>query len=89
MPAPVTGGAGGFVHNPDGSVETSEVPPTLWGNPIPEFAKTGSDVLDEVKHMLEQLFFDEVQNIVQDSKQEIAAIAKAYVEQELHAALSK
>lgn len=51
MPAPVTGGAGGFVHNPDGSTETSKVPPELWGNPIPEFAKSGSDVLGEVKNM--------------------------------------
>ena len=89
MPAPVTGGAGGFVHNPDGSVETSEVPPSLWGNPIPEFAKTGSDVMEEVKTMLKQLFTDEVNNIVRDSREEIATIAKTYVEQELQAALSK
>lgn len=89
MPAPVTGGAGGFVHNPDGSIETSKVPPTMWGELIPEFAKTGTDVLGEVREMLSQLFADEVRNIVQGSHQEIAEIAKAYVIQEINAALSK
>lgn len=83
MPAPVTGGAGGFVHNPDGSTETSKVPPELWGNVIPQFAKSGSDVLGEVRNMLSQLFADEVRAIVSDSKSEIAAIAKSYILQEM------
>ena len=83
MPAPVTGGAGGFVHNPDGSTETSKVPPELWGNVIPQFAKSGSDVLGEVRNMLSQLFADEVKTIVSNSKSEIAAIAKSYILQEM------
>ena len=87
MPAPVTGGAGGFVHNPDGSTETSKVPPELWGKPIPEFAKTGSDVLGEVKTMLSDLFFEEVRHVVAASNYEIAAQAKDYVLKELKSVL--
>ena len=86
MPAPITGGEGGFVHNPDGSIETSNVPPELWGEPIPEYAKAGSSTLEEVKAMLSQLFADEVQRITKESKQEIAGIAKEYLISEINAA---
>lgn len=89
MGAPVTGGEGGFVHNPDGSTETSKVPPELWGNPIPEFAKQGSDVLGEVRMMLQQLFADEVRNIVQEQKPQIATLVKNYLVAELNSIMTK
>lgn len=89
MPAPVTGGAGGFVHNPDGSVTTSNVPPALWGNLIPEFSKSGSETLEEVKTMLTSLFVDEIERLIQDSTSEIENMAKSYIEASIKHVLLK
>ena len=89
MPAPYAGGDGGIVHNPDGTFEKSEVDPRLWGTRLDSLAKPGSDTLAEVNRMLTDLFRDEVETIVAESRQEIAAIAKDYVVQELREALQK
>ena len=83
MPPPLTGGRGGIVTNPDGSTYPSRVPKQLWGNPIDEYAKTGSDVLDEVKMMLKDLFTQRVKEITSECKPELTKLAKSYVTQEI------
>jgi len=54
MLAPLAGGSGGFAHNPDGSVYRSNYPEHLWGTPLEDLSKPGSDTLDEVRKMLSQ-----------------------------------
>ena len=89
MPAPLAGGSGGFAHNPDGSVYRSLYPEHLWGSPLEELSKPGSDTLDEVRKMLSQLFADEVRNIIAESKSDIAAIAKRGIVDEINSILRK
>lgn len=89
MPAPYAGGDGGIVHNPDGTFEKSNVNPNFWGTRLDSLAKPGSETLAEVNRMLTDLFRDEVQSIVSDSKQEIAAMAKEYIVQELRGITTK
>lgn len=79
MPAPLTGGQGGIVTNPDGSTRQSNVPEELWGNPIDEYAKAGTDVQGEIEQMLNTLFSEEVRSIASSSSAEIAAIAKKQI----------
>jgi hypothetical protein len=89
MPAPYAGGDGGIVHNPDGTFEKSDVDPRLWGTRLDFLAKPGSDTLAEVNRMLADLFRDEVETIVSESRPEIAAIAKDYVMRELREVMQK
>lgn len=89
MDAPLTGGHNGIVTNPDGSTRPSRVPEQLWGNPIDAYAKSGSEVLDEVKMMLKDLFSNRIREIVSESKPEIARMAKPLVAQEVHDAISE
>lgn len=89
MPAPYAGGDGGIVHNPDGTFKVSEVNPNFWGTRLDMLSKPGSDTLEEVNRMLGDLFRDEVQNIVSESRGEIAQAAKNYIVQELQTALRK
>lgn len=84
MDAPLTGGHNGVVTNPDGSTRPSNVPEQLWGNPIDSYAKSGSEVLEEVRMMLKDLFTSRVREVVSESKPELARMAKAYVVQEIH-----
>lgn len=83
MDAPLTGGHNGVVTNPDGSTEPSQVPEQLWGNPIDSYAKSGSEVMDEVKMMLKDLFTSRVREVVSESKPELAQLAKTQVLQEI------
>lgn len=89
MPAPLAGGSGGIAHNPDGSTYRSQYPPQLWGTPLENLAKTGSDTQSEIKRMLQDLFIQEVQSIVQESKNDIARIAKKHITQSLNSIISK
>lgn len=89
MSAPLTGGTNGTVRNPDGSVQRSAVPEQLWGNPIEEYAESGSDVLEDVKALLKDLFTSNVRDLVSQSRKEISSIAKDAVMQELRKALKR
>lgn len=89
MDAPLTGGHNGVVANPDGSTLPSNVPEHLWGNPIDSYAKSGSEVLEEVKMMLKDLFTARVREVVSESKPELAKMAKEYVAQEIHSIFNK
>lgn len=79
MPAPLSGGDGGIAHNPDNSTYTSAVPANLQGQVLEGFAKEGEDVMGEVAMMLRDLFRDEVQSAVGESKTEIAEAFKVYL----------
>lgn len=76
MPAPLAGGSGGIAHNPDGSTYHSNVPPHLWGTVLEELAKTGTDIVGEIKMMLTDLFRNRVQEAVNNNKPSIAQLAK-------------
>lgn len=83
MDAPLTGGHSGIVTTPDGSTRPSNVPEQLWGTPIDVYAKSGSEVLDEVKVMLKDLFTNRMKELVTESKPELAMLAKDYIRQEI------
>lgn len=87
MDAPLTGGHNGIVTNPDGSTRPSNVPEQLWGNPIDSYAKSGSEVIDEVKMMLKDLFTNRIREIVSENKGEIARLAKSEIVQEIQSVL--
>ena len=89
MDAPLTGGHGGIVTNPDGTTRPSLVPEPLWGNPIDEYAKAGSDVCEEVRMMLKDLFADRVREIVSECKPMIAQAARKEIVQEISRMLKK
>lgn len=87
MDAPLTGGQGGIAHNPDGSTYTSKVPGPLQGNPIPEFAREGVSLVDEINMMVKSLFKAEVQDAINASKNELFTILKSYIKNEIKYAL--
>ena len=76
MPAPYTGGQGGLVHMPDGSTRSSNVPSQLWGNEIPDYAKTGTAAFEEMDRMQQTLFPQAVSDAVQASRSDLAKLAK-------------
>lgn len=83
MSAPLTGGDNGIVTEPDGSTRQSNVPERLWGNPIEEYSKQGSEILEEIRMMLQDLFRTYIQELISDSRSELVNIARNYVVQEL------
>lgn len=76
MGAPVSGGNGGFVTEPDGSTRASKVPYPLRGTPLPQYAKAPNPVSEGVQTMLQSLFPSWANETVADSKADIAQLAK-------------
>ncbi len=88
MPAPLSGGDGGMVTEPDGSQRPSLVPEQLQGQTLPEYSKTGKDVMGEVATMMQDLFKAAVQEAVSNSKQDIGNyISKTYLIPQLQSAM--
>ena len=89
MLAPVSGGSNGLVTNPDGSISRSLVPEQLQGTPLPWYEEPASDVMNELKIMLSDLFSDFTNNLVNEYKREIENIMKRYVAEEIRDAFRK
>lgn len=84
MDAPLTGGDNGYVTLPDGSTRLSNVPEQLWGNPLPEYAKVGMDVVEEIRTMLTDLLVDQINDAVAASKEQIAQAARTHISQAIN-----
>ena len=76
MEAPPAGGSNGTVTNPDGSTYQSQVPPSLWGTPLPEYAKDPNPISEGVQIMLQTLVPQWVRDTVASSKGDIATICR-------------
>ena len=79
MPAPLAGGNHGISTNPDGSTYASPTPVNRWYEPVPGYAKPATGVFNEIKIMLADLFRNEMEEVIAESKQEMLALVKAYV----------
>lgn len=79
MPPPLTGGKDGIVTMPDGSTRPTNVPQSLWGQPIPQYAKPAKDVIGNINTMLMQLISQFVHQCIQNSQAQIAALVKKEV----------
>lgn len=88
MDAPLAGGKGGISTNPDGSTYDSPTPRYRWDEPIPEYAKPASGVIEEIYTIVRSLFHTEFRQAVDDSKKEIMAMVKDYVAERIRAAAS-
>ena len=88
MSAPLIGGQGGTVTEPDGSTRESNVPSQLWeSNTLPEYAKAPNPVSEGIETMLQTLVPTWVDEAASDSGDEIAELVKPEIIQEIQAAL--
>lgn len=69
---PVSGGDGGIVHDLDGSTHESRVPKQLQGTPLPWYELPTLDGEDEIKHIIEIMAPDAVQDGINKSRSAIA-----------------
>lgn len=72
MPAPLSGGEGGTVTEPDGSTRPSLVPEQLQGQELPWYAKDPNPISEEAETMLETLTAQWVEETIDESQDEIA-----------------
>lgn len=79
MPAPLAGGDHGTSHNPDGTTYASSTPKSRWNEPVPEYAKPETGVINEIRTMLQTLFHGFFTDTVKDSKAEILKAMKQQV----------
>lgn len=85
MPAPPAGGQNPPVAlNPDGSTYTSRAPIQIWGEPVPEFSKPATGVINEIRTMLADLFREEIKEAIESSKKEILELVKTYTAERIH-----
>ena len=87
QPAPYAGGSGGNVKFPDGHVEKSNVDPRFWGTRLDYLARPGSDVLQEVRMMLKDLFTQRIHEVIQEQRSEIIAAVKSEIVNEIKSAI--
>lgn len=83
LPAPISGGNNGIITNPDGSMRRSLVPEQLQGTLLPWYEEPASNVMNELKIMLADLFRDYTENLVHDYRSEISDIMKRYAAEEI------
>ena len=83
IPAPLAGGEKGTSHNPDGSTYNSPTPYQLWDEPVPEYAKPATGVINEIRTMLATLFRQHMKEAIDASKKEILDLVKQYTSERI------
>ena len=63
-PEAFSGGQGGTVTLPDGSTVTSNVPPELWGQPVPNSAEPPSVWKDNAIKMIQSLLPGQIKDYI-------------------------
>ena len=87
MNAPLSGGDNGMVTEPDGTRRPSLVPPQLWGQELHEYAKDPDPSFNNIQIKLQDLVPAWINDVVEDSKPEIADLLKPEIVKQLQSAL--